>query len=65
MTYEEALNRALAIERGGSDKGRYSRDSRKRSCLDIAHGGHQGRGSDGPRLRRELGPLSTFDGVCL
>ena len=47
MTYEEALNRALAIERGGSDKGRYSRDSRKRSCLDIAHGGHQGRGSDG------------------
>ena len=40
MTYEEPLNRSLATERGGRDKGESSRDSRERSCPDVAHGGH-------------------------
>ena len=39
MIYEEALNRALAIERGGRDRCASSRDSRKRSHSDVAHGG--------------------------
>ena len=65
MTYEEALNRALAIERGGRDRGGSSRDSRKRSRPDVAHGGHQGRsrggsrGDDGQGRQDQQGPLQS------
>ena len=47
MTYEEALKKALAIKQGGRDTGGSSYDSCKRSCSDVAHGGHQGYNNGG------------------
>jgi hypothetical protein len=41
MTYEQALNRALTIERGNRDRGETSRDTHKRSHLEISHDAHQ------------------------
>ena len=49
MTYDQALNRALTIERGNRDRGGNPRDSRKRFHSDTSHGGHQGHGGGGFR----------------
>ncbi len=49
MTYEQALDRALTIERGNRDKGGTSHDSRKRSRFETSRGGHQGYGGGGTR----------------
>ncbi|CAJ2633390.1 unnamed protein product [Trifolium pratense] len=42
MTYEQALNRALAIERGNRDRGGASRDTRKRSHSEASRSGRGG-----------------------
>ena len=49
MTYDQALNRALTIERGNRDRGGNPRDSCKRFHSDTSRGGHQGHGSGGFR----------------
>jgi len=49
MTYDQALNRALTIERGNRDRGGTSRDTRKRSHSEASRSVRQGLVGEGSR----------------
>ena len=48
-TCDQALNRALTVERGNRDRGENSCDLHKRFHSETSCGGHQGHGGEGLR----------------